>query len=238
MDWRPLTYLAFLPAALALPACRQQMAQQPRYRPLQQSSFFKDERSARPLVAGTVPRGQLPTDTEEFTGRRTMKPKDWAEMASLIAASPGAPLPALVGRWNWSPYADEFPFRLVKADFDRGQERFNIYCAVCHDRAGTGHGMVVRRGFTAPPSYHGDFSRGFKLRGMAVRLPDAPVGYYFEVITRGFGAMPDYAGQVPVADRWRIIAYIRALQLSQHANLADIADAGARSRLLKGGGAP
>jgi hypothetical protein len=82
--------------------------------------------------------------------------------------------------------------------------------------------MIVQRGFTEPPSYHTDLSRGLLLQGMRVPLRDAPVGYFFEVITHGFGAMPDYDEQVPVADRWAIIAYIRVLQLSQHAKLADV----------------
>jgi mono/diheme cytochrome c family protein len=92
----------------------------------------------------------------------------------------------------------------------RGQERFNVFCAPCHDRTGSGNGMVVQRGFRAPPSYHDD------------RLRNAPVGYYFDVMTNGFGAMQDYAAQVPVADRWAIAAYIRALQLSQRATLDDV----------------
>jgi mono/diheme cytochrome c family protein len=92
----------------------------------------------------------------------------------------------------------------------RGQERFNVFCSPCHGRTGSGNGMVVQRGFRAPPSYHED------------RLRNAPVGYFFDVMTNGFGAMQDYASQVPVADRWAIAAYIRALQLSQRATLADV----------------
>ena len=93
---------------------------------------------------------------------------------------------------------------------ERGQDRYNIYCAPCHDRVGTGQGMIVRRGYRAPPSYHID------------RLRSASVGHFFQVITRGFGVMPDYAAQIPPQDRWAIIAYIRALQLSQNAKLADV----------------
>ena len=92
----------------------------------------------------------------------------------------------------------------------RGQERFNVFCSPCHGRTGSGNGMVVQRGFRAPPSYHED------------RLRNAPVGYFFDVMTNGFGAMQDYASQVPVADRWAIAAYIRALQLSQRATVADV----------------
>ena len=93
---------------------------------------------------------------------------------------------------------------------ERGQERFNIYCAPCHDRLGNGNGMIVRRGFRHPPSYHID------------RLRKAPNGYFFDVITNGFGAMPDYAAQIRRRDRWAIVAYIRALQLSQNATLNDV----------------
>lgn len=93
----------------------------------------------------------------------------------------------------------------------RGRERFNIYCAPCHSRLGDGNGMVVQRGYRHPPSYHQD------------RLRQAPLGYFFDVMTNGFGAMPDYAAQIPPRDRWCIVAYIRALQLSQNSSGADVA---------------
>src|SRR5262249_3011974 len=105
---------------------------------------------------------------------------------------------------------------------ERGRDRFNIYCAVCHDRAGTGDGMVPRRGFTRPPSFHTSYSRGLLRRGFMIRLREAPVGYYFNVITNGYGAMADYSVQVPPKDRWAIIAYIRALQLSQNVTAKDV----------------
>jgi len=112
-----------------------------------------------------------------------------------------------------------FPFAITAADLDRGEERFNIYCSPCHSRVGDGTGMVVQRGYRQPPSYHID------------RLRTAPVGYFYGVITNGFGTMPAYAAQVPVTDRWRIVAYIRALQMSQHATEADVpADEMARIR--------
>ena len=104
----------------------------------------------------------------------------------------------------------EFPFPIDEKVLDRGQERYNIYCSPCHDRTGGGNGMVVQRGFKQPPSYHID------------RLRQADVGYFFDVITNGFGAMPDYRAQVAPRDRWAIIAYIRALQYSEHAPAADI----------------
>jgi mono/diheme cytochrome c family protein len=100
----------------------------------------------------------------------------------------------------------------VNADtLARGRERFNIYCAPCHSRVGDGNGMIVQRGYRHPPTYHQD------------RLRQAPLGYFFDVMTNGFGAMPDYASQIPPRDRWCIVAYIRALQLSQAAGAADVA---------------
>ena len=93
---------------------------------------------------------------------------------------------------------------------DRGQERFNIYCSPCHGRTGSGNGMVVQRGYRQPPSFHSD------------RLLQADAGYFFDVMTNGFGVMPDYRVQISPRDRWAIVAYIRALQLSQHAAAADV----------------
>ena len=104
----------------------------------------------------------------------------------------------------------ELPFAVDAQVLDRGQERFNIYCTPCHGRTGAGNGMIVQRGFRQPPSYHED------------RLRNAPVGYFFDVMSHGFGAMQDYSSQVPVADRWAIAAYIRALQLSQRATMEDV----------------
>ena len=156
------------------------MHDQPKYVPLRQSAFFGDERSARPLVAGTVARGMLHTD-------------------ALLAT----------GKVNGQD-ATMFPFAVDERVMARGQERFNIYCSPCHGRTGMGDGMIVRRGFRRPPTFHQD------------RLRNAPVGQIFDVITNGFGAMPDYATQIPPADRWSIVAYVRALQLSEHAALADV----------------
>ena len=106
--------------------------------------------------------------------------------------------------------ATMFPFRVDAAVMARGRERFDIYCSPCHGRTGQGDGMVVRRGYRRPPSMHQD------------RLRDAPVGHFFDVMTNGFGAMPDYAAQIKAEDRWAIAAYVRALQLSEHATVADV----------------
>jgi mono/diheme cytochrome c family protein len=108
---------------------------------------------------------------------------------------------------------DKLPVELTPALLERGQERYNIYCSPCHARTGDGNGMIVQRGYRRPPSYHTD-----RLRGM-------PVGHFFDVITRGFGMMPSYARQVPVEDRWAIVAYIRALQWSQYAVVDELSDA-------------
>jgi len=106
--------------------------------------------------------------------------------------------------------ADTFPMPVTAELMARGQERFNVFCSPCHGRTGQGNGTIVQRGFRAPRSYHEE------------RLRNAPVGYFFDVMTHGFGAMADYASQVPVADRWAIAAYIRALQLSQNATVDDV----------------
>jgi mono/diheme cytochrome c family protein len=159
------------------------MHNQPRYKPLSQSDFFGDDRSARPLVEDTVPRGELRDNEHLYTGKIN------------------------------GETATTFPFEITKEVLDRGEQRFNIYCTPCHDHTGSGMGMVVRRGFKRPPSFHID------------RLRQAPPGYFFDVITNGFGAMQGYAEQVPVKDRWAIIAYIRALQLSQHATMQDVPEA-------------
>lgn len=163
-----------------LAGCRQDMHDQPRYEPLEASPFFADGRAARTQVEGTVARGQLRTDEHFYTGKVN------------------------------DVLVDTMPFAVSLDVLARGQNRYNIFCAPCHDRVGTGQGMIVRRGFRRPPSFH------------ITRLREAPVGHYFDVITHGFGAMLDYAAQLQPRDRWAIAAYIRALQLSQHATLDDV----------------
>jgi mono/diheme cytochrome c family protein len=106
----------------------------------------------------------------------------------------------------------EMPFAITEADLNRGQERFNIYCSPCHDGSGNGNGMVVQRGYRKPPSFHID------------RMKQADPGYMFDVITNGFGAMPDYKAQIDVRDRWRVIAYIKALQMAPGAGAPDATD--------------
>jgi mono/diheme cytochrome c family protein len=161
-------------------ACRQDMHDQPKYQPLEASTFFNDEQSARPLIAGTVARGHLDEDTLLYTGK-----VDGGDSAV-------------------------FPFPVDAQVMARGHERFNVYCSPCHGQTGMGDGMVVRRGYRHPPAFSEQ------------RLREAPIGHFFDVISNGFGAMPDYAAQVKVTDRWAIAAYIRALQLSAHATLDDV----------------
>ncbi len=105
---------------------------------------------------------------------------------------------------------DEFPFPVTREVLERGQQRFNAFCTPCHGKTGMGNGMIVQRGLKPPPSFHDQ------------RLRAAPAGYYFDVMSNGFGVMQDYRAQVDVKDRWAIAAYIRALQLSQRATLADV----------------
>ena len=174
---RPSPFALLALAIVGAIGCRQEMYDQPKYKALRASDFFADGRQARPLPDGTVARGFLRTDSRTFEGRQ------------------GGVL------------VTEFPLSVDAALLARGRQRYDIFCSPCHDRSGYGAGMVVRRGYRAPPSFHVD------------RLRDAPVGHFYDVITRGFGAMPDYASQIDVNDRWAIVAYVRALQLSQNARL-------------------
>lgn len=167
-------------AGVALAGCRQDMHDAPSYDPLQATSFFANGAASRPLVPNTVARGQLRADEHLYTGKVN------------------------------GQVASEFPMPVTRQVLDRGQERFNVYCAPCHGRTGEGNGMIVQRGFRQPPSYHDE------------RLRNAPVGYFFDVMTNGFGAMQDYSAQVTVPDRWAIAAYIRVLQLSRSATVNDV----------------
>lgn len=181
--------LRFLALGLCLVGCRQDMHDQPRFKPLSKSSLFADGRSSRPRVPGTVARGEREHD------------------AHLLEGRVGAEL------------APTFPLEITRAVLLRGRERYDIFCSSCHDRAGTGQGIVVKRGLKQPPSFHIE------------RLRQASPGYVFDVITRGFGAMVDLSDRVPPADRWAIVAWVRTLQRSQNASLVDVSES-ARERLL------
>lgn len=164
-------------AIFAIAGCRQQMADQPHQRPLEPSNFFDDGMASRPVEPGTVARAG-----KEQNGLRFHSKVD----GKLV---------------------DTFPFEVTMEVLARGQERYEIFCSPCHDRLGTGQGMIVRRGFTRARSFHDP------------RLRDAPAGHFFEVITQGFGQMPSYANQLSEQDRWAVIAYIRALQFSRNVRL-------------------
>jgi mono/diheme cytochrome c family protein len=210
---------------LLLAGCQQKMARQPSYRPLEPSEFFADGRASRPLVAGTVPRGVPREDDRLLTGRVSAR-HDVTTAAAVIGLGAGPGLTALAPLTAADrpdlEYVTTFPIRIDRAALERGQQRFDIFCAVCHDRTGNGNGKIVERGYTHPPSYVTDYSRGLDRRGVKVLLRDAPVGYFFEIVTQGYGAMADYSQQVTPEDRWKIISYIRALQLSQHAQVNDL----------------
>jgi mono/diheme cytochrome c family protein len=176
-----ISHKACVVIMLMTSGCSQKMADQPRYDALQESAFFADGLSARPVPDGTI--------------ARDFATKDQLLDLGLVAGEP----------------VTNFPYPITMDLLSRGQERYNIYCTPCHDYLGTGSGMAVQRGFrTKPPSFH------------SAELLSAPPGRYFDVITNGFGAMPSYANQVQAPDRWAIIAYIRALQLSQSASPQDV----------------
>jgi mono/diheme cytochrome c family protein len=187
------------------------MYDEPRYEPLEASAFFADGMSARPHVEGTIPRGELREDEAFYTGQEAGVP---------VSQIPEAAYRAVYDRKHQEfakSFEDTPPQELRRALLTRGRERFDIHCSVCHDYAGTGDGMVVRRGFRHPPSYHTD------------RLRQAPAGHFFDVMSNGFGAMPSYANRIEVADRWAIVAYVRVLQLSQNAPLDDVPSAERKS---------
>lgn len=162
---------------LVLSGCHWDMWDDARLKPFEKSALFMDGNSSRGLVPGTVPYHSPRLDAHFAKGQVD------------------------------GEYAVNLPdgITLDRALLERGQERFTIYCTPCHSALGDGQGMVVKRGFPPPPSYHID------------RLREAPIGYFFDVMTNGFGRMYSYATRVPPEDRWAIAAYIRALQLSQGA---------------------
>jgi mono/diheme cytochrome c family protein len=164
-----------LAVALTSGACRQDMHDQAKYEPLEESSFFDNGMASRPLIEGTIAR-EMPTQKTAFHTGRT--PND--------------------------EFVTELPMELERALLDRGRSRFDAFCSPCHGQTGDGLGMIVRRGFKQPTSFHDQ------------RLRESPVGYYFDVMSNGFGQMSSYASQIPAQDRWAIAAYISALQLSQN----------------------
>lgn len=179
-DFRVFRRLILFFGLLFFASCAQKMGSQPSLKPLEASPVFPFSQSARPVVFGTIPSGWTRTNQRIETAE------------------------------NFDKNTNELPFPLTEEVLMRGQERFEINCAVCHGRAGEGDGMVARRGFSRPPTFHDD------------RLRNAPLGHFYDVITNGFGGMASYANQVEPRDRWAIAAYIRALQLSQNASVDEV----------------
>ena len=167
--------LTMLTVALATGACRQDMHDQVKYEPLEESQFFDNGMSSRPLVDGVIAR-EMPQEVTAFHTGRTANDE----------------------------FVTELPVELSRELLERGRNRFEVFCSPCHGQTGDGLGMIVRRGFKQPTSFHDP------------RLREAPVGYFFDVMSNGFGQMSSYASQIPVEDRWAIAAYIPALQLSQN----------------------
>lgn len=218
---------------------------------------------ADPLVTGLTP-----DEWSRVYARQAnaSKPPDLATPTPLENREAAVTLPRYDQRAAGTPkvYVEGFPFAVTAQDLERGQERYTIYCATCHGALGNGQGKIWERGYLNPTSFHTEmvgphevpvknapasplgYSRGYALWDIKMPMRDAPVGYYFEVITKGYGGMPSYSAQIPPADRWRIIAYVRALQYSQHATdlppgLAEkvnAAGAGAAPEQKKAGGHP
>ena len=190
----------------ATAACRRDTQDQPKMKPYRSSAFFRDGLSSRQPIEGTVPRGFLKTDTEFFTGKKAGRAN--ATTPGTPAPTPGlqptlAAGPAPQGAAVYPDDVEVFPIAVTKETVQRGKERYEIFCTACHGLTGNGDGMIVRRGFRRAASFNDD------------RLRQAPVGHFFDAISNGWGAMPSYAPQIPPQDRWAIVAYIRALQLSQ-----------------------
>jgi mono/diheme cytochrome c family protein len=176
----PSLLLLMLASIAGETACRQDMQDQPKYKPLQESRFYADGRSARPIPAGTIARDELNDDDLFHTGKTN-------------------------GTWT-----DTIPLTVNMQLLRRGRERFDIYCSPCHGRIGDGNGMIALRGVRRPADL------------TSARVREEPPGYIFDVITNGYGGMGDYGDQVPPHDRWAIVAYMRALELSHNATLADV----------------
>ena len=185
--------------------CRQDMQDQPRMKPYRATAFFPNGMSSRPPVPGTVPRGYLRADREFFTGKKSTA-GSVAPASGPTATATGTD--AVQSVVSYPDDVEEFPLLITADVVKRGRQRYDIFCSACHGLTGNGDGMIVRRGFRRAASFHSN------------SLRQAPVGHYFDAITNGWGAMPSYAAQIPARDRWAIIAYIRALQLSQQSTQA------------------
>lgn len=209
--------------SLSLAGCNQQgefspvdMWNRSRYKPLEPTHQSVGANTSRAIPAGTVYRGQIERDKLYPPSENGMSVKTM-QRAGQLRETPSTP-------GNMGATGDfrvrgggaqmtSFPFPVTKVVLDRGKERYEIYCTPCHGRTGAGDGMIVRRGFSQPPTYH------------QARLREAPVGHFFDVMTNGYGAMYPFASKISPEDRWAIVAYIRALQLSQNAQISDVPEA-------------
>jgi len=199
---KPSIYCLLLTAfCLLAGGCRYDMQDQPRYKAFKKSEFFSDDKAMRDLPEGTVPRGFLREDKAFYTGKTDVAPNAASPPTTPVLDASGNTLVT-----DFSGLIGEFPVPVTKELVDRGEQRYKVFCIVCHGPVGSGDGMIVRRGFSKPPTYHDD------------RLRNAPVGHFYNVITNGQGKMSSYAAQVPPADRWAIVSYIRTLQISQNPN--------------------
>ncbi len=175
--------------------CRYDMQDQPKYKVYKQSDWFKDGRASRELPDGTIPRGFLRENVALYTGK--------------IENSTGTAQTNEQGQQITFPnHITEMPIAVTKETLNEGEKKFKIFCSACHGAFGNGDGMIVRRGYPKPPSYNDD------------RLRNAPVGHFFDIASNGWGKMSGYSAQVSVNDRWAIVAYIRALQISQNPTAA------------------
>jgi len=184
-----------LVALSAFAACRQDMHDQLKLEPLEQSSFFADGRGSRDPVEGTVARGHLRADRHLYEGKRVPTERDLKQLELTPENAPEF------------VFVETFPENVDEHVLARGRERYDVFCSPCHAKTGRGDGMVVRRGFRRPPPLWND------------QLRRRRVGELFDNITNGVRSMPAYKRQIPVRDRWAIVAYVRALQLSQHAEI-------------------
>jgi len=196
---RTLAVAACILTLLFSVGCRYDMQDQPRYKQYKSSEFFGDGKAMQDPPDGTVARGQLQENKALYTGK-----KEGVDINAPVESTTDAKGNTIVA--TFPNDVEELPLPLTKELLERGEQRYRVFCIVCHGPVGKGDGMVVRRGYPQPTTYHDD------------RLRNAPVGHFFDVITNGWGKMNGYSSQIPVADRWAIVAYIRALQASQNPN--------------------
>lgn len=231
--------------------CQQRMADAPYYKPYRATTSFGDGKSQRPLEMGVVHRNQEAVDSPLLTGLtaeewdRTRKIQASPPLQAIPTETENRE--RNIGAPRFDPrdpglpqvYVTEFPFQITATDLRRGQIKYTAICAECHGALGNGQGKIWERGYLKPTSFHthpvegnepattGDvplgYSRGYWQFGIEIPMREVPVGYIYEVISRGYGGMPDYKIQLPdPADRWRVVAYVRILQLSQYADLGQL----------------